>query len=145
MRSHFVRILLTSLFVGAILLSDFTPASADEWGAWKESGSSECVFAGTNLITADTPNKHNIAVANSCEIDYIVSVEEIHHDSAGRDIDVCNKNSYFNYSECPIQASTLTGDYWTWDVTILIGTVYYGFSCSNNGGGYYDCYHTDDP
>lgn len=145
MSSTFLRVLLVILFAGAAIAIGNGSASADEWGAWKNSGSSECLFAGTNIITTDSPNLHNVAASNSCATNYSVDVLLKHYDSDGRVLNSCDASFHTNYAQCSLQAETLSGDYWTWEVEIAIGFTTYTFECSNSGGGYYDCYHTDDP
>jgi hypothetical protein len=137
----FALIISSTAFVSGLS----SPASADEWGAWKSAVSSECLFAGTNIVTTDSPNLHNIGVGNSCATNYSVKVVESHYDSDNRLLDQCTQGYSTNYDQCSIQAATTEGDYWIWVVYINIGGTIYNFSCDNNGESYYDCYHTDDP
>lgn len=138
-------LVLGSLIIGASIIIGTGSASADEWGAWKWSGGSACNFAGTNIITTDSPNLHNLGDANSCVSNYDVQAIEYHFDSGGRTIDSCNTGYSTNYNQCSIQASTLSGDYWEWAGNLKISGTIYDLGCDNQYEGYYYCWHTDDP
>jgi hypothetical protein len=138
-----IHIVLTILLVAGVITSGRNLASADEWGAWKESGSSECLEAGTNIVTTDSPNLHNIAVINSCATNYTVKVEEDHYDEGGHMLNQCIEGYSTNYAQCSLQDSTGSGDFWGWAVWINIGGTIYHFACTGVSSNYYECYHTD--
>jgi hypothetical protein len=133
-----------SVFMVAVLLPFlFVPAAeADYTAAWSSpTGTfpSECLAAGSNILTGPQPNKHNIAAGNACQDAEQVSATLWHYDSNGRIEDVCNGNlsTAANYYQCGLQKSTLSGDYWEWEVTISGGD---SLVCTNRNQSYQYCY-----
>ena len=145
--AKFVRVGSVAAFAVLLLSVGVPAARADYWAAWKWNGQSgipaECIAVGTNLLTASTPDKHNVDTFNACAEAQPVGATLIHFDSAGRIIDECNPNgitSTNNYT-CSLQATTLSGDYWEW--AALIGGPLEGMfsiSCSNQNRSYQYCF-----
>jgi hypothetical protein len=137
--------------LAALLIIFAIPAHADVGGSYGPAGNSYpgiCSVAGTNILTSSSPDKHNVAGANSCETDKLVFSQLIHYDAAGRVINSCNLHiaTYgVNYHQCSLQKTTGTGDYWAWHVgfldnqtNVIPGTE---IGCQNDASHYNTCFN----
>jgi hypothetical protein len=139
--ARMVRRLSVVVVAVLVVFLDVPGASADFHGAFKFGGSSfptECLYAGSDILTTPQPNKHNVEGVNACQDDEQVGATLWHYDSNGRIVDVCNGNmsTATNYYQCGLQKSTLSGDYWEWEVTITGGAM----TCTNRNSNYQDCF-----
>lgn len=119
MKGKLSRILGLVLLTSAFSVVSVRPASADFWASWfwgGASGTPECMFAGTNIITGVTPDKHNATSANACETDFDVKVSEVLKNSSDNDIASCTRIYASNYRQCNLQHATDggAGEYWWW-------------------------------
>lgn len=147
MKTLLIRLLaLSVIFLGAFSVAHASVASADFWGGWRWPGGTagDCLFVGTSIITGSNPDRHNAAAANSCHSTYQVRVREFEKASNDNNIISCVTMFESNWRGCSIQNATGSGDYWTWDASLIQDGVTYGMGCSNKGVAYDACYTSGD-
>jgi len=142
------RLIVMLVLFAALSLVFAVSASADVHGAYASPFTGypgECLFAGTNILTSSSPDKHNVAGSNSCATNQNVAANLGHFDSAGRLIDSCDfyfNNWGTNYFQCPLQRSNLSGDYWSWGAAFVDnqGNTQWSFGCVNDASHYNKCF-----
>lgn len=147
MKKFSIRLLVLSvIFAAAFSAARASVASADYWGGWKWAGASngDCLSAGTSIITAPTPDKHNISAANSCDFAFKVKTHEWEKRSDGSIIIQCENLFTDNWRRCSIQNATGSTDYWEWNVFIIQNGVTLSMGCANKGFAYDACYTSSD-
>lgn len=111
-------VILTALLVGSTLASA-QAASADYWGAWRWPGSTSpgfpdiCLTADVNVLTGFTPDKHNVAAANSCASNLDVEATVRLYNSDGS-IAAYSSLTGTNYAQVSLKDATGKGQYWYW-------------------------------